>query len=580
MILSTCPRCSESLRVPEAEVPDDAYAHCPWCNETFPASEIISQLPPIVLLLDSQGHPLELHPTTAAVATAGSMGANPFAGADFDDDQTNAETETVVMDSFREDLPSEAHEADQDFESEDYESEQEGAEQQSEWDFHQQPEPAGVVDIQVATADEGVGAGAEPMRVRAKPPSKKQGSTVRTLVGVALGPLLALPLAGAILLALGRAPNLGFWPFDGSYNQSQQRTAAPPMQSNSSMSRQAPRSQQARNLNSGSSLLDDGSVVAKAVAEITGESSSDFDSSSDPDTPSHITDLNQVPISLPPEDGFATSKPDESVTDASDQVAESTDSEDILALLNADPPQQREEMPEDLLVPEGTAVYPGDARQVSTPPDAAIASDEASKTKLELKPSSVVVSDSVDPQESAAESAELKPPSISNLELPADLARTKDSPELLASIQAASSAMTGLQLKRDESKGTPRDLALTYVAIAEVATHDADSRSDALGDFINEISTSPLLEDLSMAGPQWLNYETRPNDGMLLVGEATSDAGETMITLIGKKQTATVPVVLPRGLAMPKSERVIALGLITSSGDRNVVQLKAVVPLP
>ncbi len=43
MIVSNCPRCCEPLRVPTGELPDNAYAQCPWCRETFPLSDVLDQ---------------------------------------------------------------------------------------------------------------------------------------------------------------------------------------------------------------------------------------------------------------------------------------------------------------------------------------------------------------------------------------------------------------------------------------------------------------------------------------------------------------------------------------------------------
>lgn len=41
---------------------------------------------------------------------------------------------------------------------------------------------------------------------------------MKRILGLILGPLIAIPLAGCLLLALGRPPNLGFYPFDGTHN--------------------------------------------------------------------------------------------------------------------------------------------------------------------------------------------------------------------------------------------------------------------------------------------------------------------------------------------------------------------------
>ncbi len=197
MILSHCPRCSESIRIPTGEVPDDAYAQCPWCRETFPASELIDQLPPVVQLMDSGGNPLVV---SSSPVVAGDAQPNPFAGA-------------VASDSWSGAAATEESGAGQ------------GDQYFNELKFGDEP-AAGAVDIQVGTS-ESASLEERPTRVRARQPKKKK-SSIGTMIGVALGPVLALPLAGGILLALGRAPDLGFWPFDGTYNGgAQQRSAAP-----------------------------------------------------------------------------------------------------------------------------------------------------------------------------------------------------------------------------------------------------------------------------------------------------------------------------------------------------------------
>ena len=58
MITTLCPRCAEKIRIPDAEIPHDAFACCPLCQESFPASEILDRLPPVVELLGADGEPL------------------------------------------------------------------------------------------------------------------------------------------------------------------------------------------------------------------------------------------------------------------------------------------------------------------------------------------------------------------------------------------------------------------------------------------------------------------------------------------------------------------------------------------
>ena len=39
-------------------MPDDAYAMCPWCHETFPLKEVLDRLPPQLKILTADGEPV------------------------------------------------------------------------------------------------------------------------------------------------------------------------------------------------------------------------------------------------------------------------------------------------------------------------------------------------------------------------------------------------------------------------------------------------------------------------------------------------------------------------------------------
>lgn len=172
MIVSRCPRCHEAFRLPSDAIPDDAVGRCPWCRETFPAAEVLSGLPPVLEVTSAEGQVI--------------------GGGRFDDaDQSGWGTDSGGL----------------------------GAAASGPLEVIE-PAPGHGFDASAGpghTESESVA----PMRVSAGPSSharRKKGSKVRTLVGIALGPVIALPLAGGILLALGRAPDLGFYPFDGTYS--------------------------------------------------------------------------------------------------------------------------------------------------------------------------------------------------------------------------------------------------------------------------------------------------------------------------------------------------------------------------
>ena len=161
-------------------------------------------------------------------------------------------------------------------------------------------------------------------------------------------------------------------------------------------------------------------------------------------------------------------------------------------------------------------------------------------------------------------------------DLPPELAKPKESAELLAAVADAEKAIGNLTKKRQNASETQRDLAMTYVAIAAVATHEANPDSESLQSLLSGLLTSPLLKDLALASPQWWHFGTRPNDGILIVGQ--TDAEGANVSIVGKSDAVSVPI-SPAGIAAPKSSRIIALGLITGEGDDVAVQLRSVTPL-
>lgn len=61
-------------------------------------------------------------------------------------------------------------------------------------------------------------------------PRRRRKSPLKQAIAYVLGGVAAVPIAGLILLLIGKAPNLGFYPFDGTYKNGllgSQRTAAP-----------------------------------------------------------------------------------------------------------------------------------------------------------------------------------------------------------------------------------------------------------------------------------------------------------------------------------------------------------------
>ena len=210
MIVSNCPRCAEVFRIPDAEMPDDAYAQCPWCNETFPIVEVLHRLPPVLHIVSADGETLEFSPQRSAVAgTAGGGSPGVDQGEYYDggigslieDHTDDSGNKTVSEETVAEtwtDIPADRDgSSTADFDIED---------PNDTWE-----EAAGVVgDAKAIT----------PMKVTPAPvmSRKSKGSSLRTMISIVLGGLAAGPAAIAILWVLtlfGVEVDLGFWPLNG-----------------------------------------------------------------------------------------------------------------------------------------------------------------------------------------------------------------------------------------------------------------------------------------------------------------------------------------------------------------------------
>ncbi len=210
MIVSNCPRCAEVFRIPDAEMPDDAYAQCPWCNETFPIVEVLHRLPPVLHIVSADGETLEFSPQRSAMAgTAGGGSPGVDQGEYYDggigslieDHTDDLGNKTVSEETVAEtwtDIPADRDgSSTADFDIED---------PNDTWE-----EAAGVVGDAKAIA---------PMKVTPAPvlSRKSKGSSLRTMISIVLGGLAAGPVAIAILWVLtlfGVDVDLGFWPLNG-----------------------------------------------------------------------------------------------------------------------------------------------------------------------------------------------------------------------------------------------------------------------------------------------------------------------------------------------------------------------------
>lgn len=224
MLVTQCPRCHESVCVPDTLLTDhgkyadvDAKAQCPWCLETLDGSELRAILPPALVLVGD-------HSLVSSGATVEEDWATD--NEDFSSLRTNREVRSAVAENhFRDaDISLEDHGASsRDYESEvseldsveiDHSHEDDTADE-AEFEFQQPASvragvgsvvpdnpPQRVIKISVpgksgAGVDKSAGMmDIDPSNTRRR---SKKGSPLKTMIGVVLGGLLALPIVGTIL---------------------------------------------------------------------------------------------------------------------------------------------------------------------------------------------------------------------------------------------------------------------------------------------------------------------------------------------------------------------------------------------
>ena len=178
MLISTCPRCHESFRIPEGQLSANDRAECPWCAEEFSLEEVINRLPPLLKIISAD------HDATQPVAQAVGADASP----------------SLDVESF--DLTGDSSPADETV----------AFVEQNEFSLDTND------GDQTATS---VVASAPSVQTKRR---KSSGGGLRSIIGFAAGGLLALPIAGGILWGLGLGP------FADGKNPFATRVASKPME--------------------------------------------------------------------------------------------------------------------------------------------------------------------------------------------------------------------------------------------------------------------------------------------------------------------------------------------------------------
>jgi hypothetical protein len=521
MIVTNCPRCDEEFRIPDGEIPSDAYAHCPWCRETFPFSDVLGNLPPTLQLLDSDGRPLEISEArseeAAGLQIVGSQKADPVSGHLVQDNyhkgftfegSDSADPHATVADK-----PLDETIVDDDWNQQvDLTDSSTHVETFADDDSYDTLEESDASPLQSVSVSGNRG------------PRKRKGSGIGTLIGIVLGGLLSLPIAGGLLTLLGKTPDWGFWPFLGETDDASGRVAAPPPQrSVSDVGGFDPGTRPSLRFNQESAGTQSSYDPAEEAArEIVGTTTGE------PMTAP--SDANGDPGSV----GFESMSEDraDDTTSFASSTRHPAGSEEIDAA-SASPPDAANTASAESIDPEQVAL--DDEAPASSPPS---------------------------PPSANADQSVASPPTLGDNA--ASAAQGEFTPEELANravqmIRVVSSTQLGAGATPQAQTEQRRRIALTYQTIAGAAA-GTDSPGDALKALAATIVSSPLCEDVRAAGWQWLKSPNRQSSGIALIGLATeggtvleSDSGET-IALLGDTE-------------IPDGDQVLVLGRLDQSGE-------------
>jgi hypothetical protein len=556
-------------------------AKCPWCGDTFSMSTLVVHLPPLAELIGDDGEPISMADfaqTAAPMALAGAASGSAFGSAslsapslldtdpamrgasdlqddlrsddgfdasDFDGQRLGhsevanevsefAEEGVTFADAGVPELTDETPEWNSDSSQQQSELEEaswdnrpddsddlaiENAESEDQFDSQEGSQPRPLAEV----TDFGIGREDRPFVSR--PRAKRQGSPIKSAIGIAIGGLMAFPLAAGILALAGKPLDLGFWPFDGqtiSMSPESRRSAAPPMD---------PPPRTANNGNNGNragrSLAEDLpslDVDPPSLADPIGDSSSD---TADQPVSDDLDNLLAVP------------------TPAAD-------------LAEIEPPASIKLPPLDLAIPTPAAEEPVMEAEIS----------DSSPLALPAEPAPIaepaVAEIAATPQEpQPAETPSLSPPQP----LPTVSA------ELQSALEAASSAM-GDVVNYDDSegiKGRRTRLAALFAKVAAVASTASADDEAAVGSLVERLVDSDVVKDLVPAAPNWARFANRPNNGMLAAGKLVRENDQWLLQW---NSPTPLEVRFSDPSIAEEGSDVIVLGTIQQTEPSTVIEVK------
>lgn len=594
MLTCNCPRCGETIGLPTAAVPADATAQCPWCGELYPASEIIEKLPPMVELISADGQPLFLESVGDAAAASPTLAAAPIAAAASGTDSfessfaSNAQADQLneTWDDNTE-LTIEADgdagfdlggSLDSDLEHPEDNFDDAGQDGDEMMDF--------LSNSEAEKEPSDTAAPLMPMKVKSVPVNtykRKKSSPIKTLIGVAMGPLVALPLAGGILLWLGKAPDLGFWPFDGSFNNgsSSRVSAAPPMAQSNPVTPLGDETQL-----TGSEMMvpaaEPSDELDRAQQELANLGAESNPAESADEAPGGL-DMPSLGTSLKPSSDDVENELATGEVEYPDDISVNNDvvSQDVVA------DKVPMEMPEveltdvagkiESISADDTAVdTPSiDDQQAPVAQETPVA-EEVMEPAIEevAEPDTDAAMVAAEPAEAADPVEAAEPVAAAETEPSDELASAAESSEVEAAVAKANKLLASL-MKFEGAEGDRRRLlAKAYASVSAVAIESDAGDNAAVQKLLNALSRSPLVKDLGDAADLWLDYGKRPTDGVLIIGAPATNASGSAIRI--PSSSGDIREVSVSGSSLPEAEQVIALGRIVEKNDARTVELIAV----
>ncbi|KLU04501.1 hypothetical protein RISK_003555 [Rhodopirellula islandica] len=510
MLVTSCPRCHESVRIPDrllsGQVATSAQIQCPWCLSTLDQQEIESAMPPALIVvgddLNTASEPL------LDLETIESDDEEPAELAGFTSADTVPELDDTELDSVgvaAEPLSTDDFAADEvtDLETLDTDSFEPA---QDEPEFSSQESPAAdenmdefIIPDDNATPELGVATDAAPMAIYTSDKSRrKKKSLIKTVGSPILGALLALPIGGGLLWYLDALPNLGFYPLDGTYSSSNpvRRSASVPSAPGGYVPPIMDESPEGRSLGED---LDNGG----------GEET----------TPPPPVELDTSQTDMVP----ATDPASEALAELNDAVNNAVLDTDDFAMPSDDAPVT--EVAKPAVDSNGTAMeLPDTAREDRTPEEPA---EEEPLTGFPGLPPAVM--------KAASE----------ELDLPSELDPADDIPDNGESQLAESVKEVGKVLIRLEGMD-PQDpkygqaVAFAYGMLSRLSTETSADQFDQLQPLVDRIkSNADLFRSFAKQVPAWVDTPKaeRQTDGAFILGKfvAAEETDGYQVRLMGGK---------------------------------------------